>query len=720
MIKQSIAQKVRPEHLAKTACLYARTSTPGGVKRNVVGWRRQREEILVLAIELGWAKNNIILVDCDDAVSGSSTDKRYGYMEMLTAIAEGKVGAVFSLEAARLGRDSADWHYLIKACDLNGTLIIDPDGVYDASDSNDSTLMKVKALMSEMELRLITNRLQGAKLELAKKGQLRFCCCTGFAYDKDGKLVLAPDESVQEAVRLFFSLFYKIGTAHGVVKYFAKNKLNFPVLVRKGPRAGEYDWRPLSTTRALEVLHNPRYAGVYVYGCSTTRKKLVQVDGGMPQVKKHQVRLAREEWQFVKHDAHPAYITWSQYLETQERLSNNRNVPGEGRRGAARSGSALLQGIALCGKCGRRMRVNYNHDSPTNYYICDYQQSAFGKSGCQRIPGAAIEAAVVKTFLEALAPAQITVSLDSLERLEKDSGQRDLQWEVRSKRAVGAVAKAKERLLFIDYTNKPAFDCAQADLKESEEELQRLNCDYESTHKDQIQKVSPQEIRLVQRLAQDLPRVWAAPTTDFVTKKNLLRCLIKTVTITKDESRITVRILWRTLACTELVFDLPTRISQKRTPAVVIARIRELAGDHTNQQIADALNDAGLRNRQGGLFVKKRIKRLRERYRITVGMLDWRDQREDGTYGVRMISQLLELQEAVVRSYCRKGRFSATKDPTAGWSIRVSADEIEKLTGPVPRHSRARVSETLRAFITKQAEESIAKGNVVVPIGVAV
>src|SRR5262252_3454647 len=137
MVEHNNALKVQPEHTGKLAFIYVRQSTQYGVEHNIVGGRRQREEVEALALRLGWSSEKIIIVDCDQAVSGSSTANRYGYVEMLHAITTGQVGAVFSLESTRLSRDSADWHYLIKACDLNGTLIIDPDGVYDASDSND-------------------------------------------------------------------------------------------------------------------------------------------------------------------------------------------------------------------------------------------------------------------------------------------------------------------------------------------------------------------------------------------------------------------------------------------------------------------------------------------------------------------------------------------------------------------------------------------------------
>jgi hypothetical protein len=296
---------------------------------------------------------------------------------------------------------------------------------------------------------------------------------------------------------------------------------------------------------------------------------------------------------------------------------------------------------------------------------------------------------------------------------------RNLQWEVRSKRAEVAVTRAKERLLFVDYTNKSAFDCAQEDLKKSEAELARLRRDYEATHDKPIKKLTAKEARLLQTLAKDLPRVWAAQTTNFVLKKNLLRCLINDVTLTRSDSRVSIRIRWKTMACTEMVVEMPVQVHPKRVATEVISLIKELARDHPNRQIAQALNEAGLRNSVGLLFTHKSVKRLRERYHITLRK-EWLAQREDGTYSVRMVAQLLELAPETVRLCCRQGRLPARRDPSLGWGVLISRDQIAKLTAPVRCQSRFRVRERLLSFLSKDAEAPRTKQDLAAPIGVAV
>lgn len=545
---------------------------------------------------------------------------------------------------------------------------------------------------------------------MARKGDLRLFIPIGFVYDEYGKLALETNPAVGDAVRLFFDIFNKIGTALGVARYFRQNNLKFPTLVRGGPRVGEYDWVPLSESRARGILQNPMFAGVYVYGRWKTKKKLVEAPGGMPRVKKFQVKLPREDWQVVIYDHHPGYITWEQFLGNQERISHNRSLPSEKTRGAARAGSALLQGIALCGKCGFRMSIYYSSGRPGAYYDCRAHLVHFGGEKCQMIPGESIDVAVVKLFLAAVAPAQITFSLSACKSVDDQTRLEELQFEARLKRANIAVTRAKERLLYIDYTNRSALNCAQEDLKKSEDELGRIKLDQIDTHKNQIPKLGPKELGLVKALTQELPRIWAAPTTDFVTKKKLIRCLINEVTLTRHESKVRVAIRWKTLACTEIDVELPVPGAKARTRAEIIELIKELARDHSNKQIADALNEAGIRNGRGGAFTKKRVKRLRVRYRIRFRDLDWPEPPEGGCYGAPELAEMLGVTNKTILNWIGKGRLNATRDGSE-WEIALRPGELEKLHAFVRRNIDSRPSQIPPEAITKYQSGFLGDGN---------
>lgn len=689
MSLEDALRKITPEHTGKIGYIYCRTSTPRGVKVNTVGKQRQ-SDVDKLALQLGWPKENIRIVDEDHARSGSTTDGRYGYIDMLNDVIEGRVGAVFSLETARVGRDTADWHILIKMCGITETLVIDPDGIYDANDGNDLMIMSVKALMVATELRWITNRLIGAKRVLAKKGELRFFLPVGFVYDENKKVILDTAEGIEEIVRLVFTLFKKLGSAHAVVKYFKENNLKFPTPIRGGPRAGDYEWRPIRHSRVVALLHNPVYAGAYVYGRSKAKQKVVRNDGTAPVVKKYQQKLKREEWEVILYDVHPGYITWAEFLENEQRLKENQNRPREGFRGAVRSGSALLQGMLFCGKCGQSMRATYTNNPGIPFYICNRAQTEFNEKICQSMTGDRIDLAVEQLFLEALQPAHIEMSLVTLEDVEEQRQKNDRQLALLIKKAEDAATEAKERFFAIDPKNKHVFACAEEDLEKKRSEVTRLRREQAEKRSFTLESLTIEERQQVLMLTQDLPQIWRAPTTDMVTRKNLLRCLIKDVTITRDGLVASVGVRWRTGACTVLTVELPGRSSRHRLPARVLEFIKKLAAEkYTNRQIGDALNKAEILNGRGKPFTKKGVKRVREKYGIKKHPLDCSpDQRDDGRYNINAVARMLDVHTNTVERWCREGRMDGVKGgPGKGWWIKTTLEELEEFRSSIRRRS---------------------------------
>jgi len=688
---QNAASKVRKEHLDKLACIYVRQSTAGGVKKNVVGGRRQREDVIKLALQLGWPEANIKVIDADQAMTGSSTHGRYGYQDMLNLITKECVGAVFSLESSRMARDSTDWHALIKICHLTGTLVIDPDGVYDASDSNDSTLMKLKALLVEMELRLIYQRIAGARRDLAEKGLLRSSEPIGYVYGDNGKLILDPNEQVRDAVRLVFTTFARVRSSAGVAKYFVREKIKFPSLIRSGPKRGEYKWVRLKLNRARSVLGNPAYAGTYVYGRSVTKRKVILDKAGVPQVQKYSVRLPREAWSIVIHDAHESYITWSQYLENQERIRHNGSLTSGTGNCAPRVGVGLLQGIAVCGKCGRRMIVIYPHGKRSSYYLCRYENQGTGRDHCQALPSAAIDTGVEKLFLQAVEPAELKISFEAVEHVEEQLRQRDQLWAIQLKRAKSLVQQTKDRLLAVDFNNKYAFDCVQEELKRNEEELLNLNRQHIDIGATALQNLTPDERQSIEKSTKNLPLLWAASTTDMVAKKNLLRCLVQDVTIRREGQTVHIAVRWKTRANTRLTVSLPKRGDNVRIPTSIIEFIAKLAPDHNNTQIANELNESSFVIERGP-FCGKWVGRLRRIHRLApyhYGSYPLR--RKDGRYQLAAVVKMLKVDKSTVTLWCRNGRLDAVHEVGSKlWWIRLDPEQLAQFKETIRRSNRFR------------------------------
>lgn len=338
--------KIQPPHREKKAYVYLRQSTMGQVRHHQESTERQYA-LKDKALELGWSPGMIHLLDWDLGISGTQSHIREDFKTLVADVSMNKVGAVFALEASRLSRSNADWHRLIELCALTGTLIIDEDGCYDPADFNDALLLGLKATMSQAELHFIRGGLQGGKLNKAKKGLLRFPLPVGFCYDDEGTIILDPDEEVRSVVRLIFSIFQEKGTAYGVVRAFASLNLKFPKRAYGGAWDGKLIWGYLTHERVLNILKNPSYAGVYVFG----RYRYIKNISPNGQIKAKMIRMPMPEWTVKIMDHHEGYISWENFLNHQVILRKNQTNGEEMLLAqAAREGKALLQGLLICWK----------------------------------------------------------------------------------------------------------------------------------------------------------------------------------------------------------------------------------------------------------------------------------------------------------------------------------------------------------------------------------
>ncbi|MBV9001283.1 MAG: recombinase family protein, partial [Solirubrobacterales bacterium] len=419
MIAETIAQKVTAAHLTRTAYLYVRQSTLRQVHTNTESAERQYA-LRQRAVALGWPSEQIIVIDSDQGQSGASASDREGFQRLVADDGLGKAGVVLGLEVSRLARNNADWHRLLEISALSGTLICDEDGLYDPADFNDRLLLGLKGTMSEAELHFIRARLQGGILSKARRGELPMPLPVGLVCDPADKVVLDPDTSVQQAIRYLFAMFERTGSARAVVQTFDREGLLFPARMRSGERKGELVWSPLRHWRVLKTLHNPRYAGAFAYGQRRTRKT---PDG---RITSHQV--PREQWTALICDAHPGYITFEQFEHNLRTLHTNATALGTDRAGGpAREGRALLQGLAICGRCGHRMTVRYHvrHGHQVPDYQCVSETIQAGAKRCLVIPGAGVDDAISRVLLDTVTPLALEVALNVQAELEARADEAD-------------------------------------------------------------------------------------------------------------------------------------------------------------------------------------------------------------------------------------------------------------------------------------------------------
>ena len=686
MLFATTPSKIRPAHLERQAFIYVRQSTLFQVREHTASTARQYD-LAQRARDLGWPRAHLIIIDQDQGHSGASTAGRDGFQALIAEVGLGHAGAVLSLEVSRLARSSSDWYRLLEICALTDTLVIDEEGVYDPGQYNDRLLLGFKGTMSEAELHWLRNRLLGGKLEKAQHGALRFRPPAGFVFDPTGQVVLDPDEEVQQAVRLLFTLFAPSGSALAVVKQFAAPHLRFPTRGWGKRQGNELVWGLLTHPRVLEVLHNPAYAGTYVYGRTQTRTRVLP--GEAPRVKGRTRLVARQDWPIVLHDQHPAYLTWEQFLRHQQQLDDNRTVRPEDRPGAVREGAALLQGLVLCGQCGRRMRVRYLEDGTIPSYDWNAFQVRQAGPTCQSLRGDGVDAAVARVFLDAMQPAQLAISLATLEQVEAQARQSERQWHLRLERAQYEADLARRRFLAGDPENRLVARTLERDWNEKLAALATLEREQAALPPLTARLVSPEERERIVALAQDVPAVWAAATTSHTERKQLLRCLIKDVTLTKRATTIAVAIRWQTEACTLLDLPRPARsCDRRRTAPAIVARIRGLAPHHTDSERAALLNQAGATPGLGGTFTAAKVAWIRSAYTILSGCPEApgacrAGQRGDGRYSAQAAAQLLHVDVSTIADWCCTGRLEyVQKTPHSPRWITLTPASLAALRKP--------------------------------------
>jgi DNA invertase Pin-like site-specific DNA recombinase len=608
-MSQATASKVTAGHLARTAYLYVRQSTLRQVLCNTESAERQYA-LRQRAVALGWPGEQITVIDCDQGQSGASAADREGFQQLVAEVGLGKAGIVLGLEVSRLARNNADWHRLLEICALSDTLICDEDGLYDPADFNDRLLLGLKGTMSEAELHFIRARLQGGILSKARRGELPVPLPVGLVYDGADNVVLDPDTAVQRALRHLFATFQRTGSARAVVQAFRRESLLFPARVRSGPRKGELAWMPLRHWRVLRTLHNPRYAGAFVYGRRRARKT---ADGTTVQ------ELPREQWTSLIVDAHPGYISFEQYEHNERLLATNAQAHGPDRAaGPAREGPALLQGLAVCGRCGRRMTVRYHarRGAQVPDYQCVGECIEAGAPRCLVVPGQGVDVAIGQLLLDTLTPLALEVALTVQAELEARADEADQLRRSHVERARQRAELARRRYLAVDPDNRLVADSLEADWNDALRALRAAQDDYERATAAANATLDDERKQRIRALAADFPALWNDPATPQRERKRIARLLIEDVTLAKTD-RIHLNVRLRGGQTHSLTIPIPPNSWQARqTDADALALLDRLLDHHTDAESAEQLNQAGHTSGMNKPFTARIVLGLRRAHQL--------------------------------------------------------------------------------------------------------
>jgi len=319
-----------------------------------------------------------------------------------------------------------------------GALTGDADGLYHPGHFNDRLLLGLKGTMSEAELHVLRARLDGGIRNKAQRGELRRGLPVGFVWgEDDGEVRFDPDEAVSRAIRSVFERFAEFGSARQVWLWFRGQQLPFP---HRRFAGADIQWVTPTYTAMHHVLTNPVYGGAYAYG-KTRRERYLDDAGKLRRRVRH---LPREQWSVLIPEHHPGFIDWTTYLDNQARLGSNTRPQPHTAGGAVREGAAVLQGLACCGRCGRRLRTAYQGRTSSARYYCSAGRLVNGRgSFCLSFGGRRIEQAVVEAFLAALTPAGMDAAVLAAEQLEHDFDASLGSWRLEVERARYEAARAE-------------------------------------------------------------------------------------------------------------------------------------------------------------------------------------------------------------------------------------------------------------------------------------
>jgi DNA invertase Pin-like site-specific DNA recombinase len=660
--------KITPEHLARAAVVYVRQSTMNQVAEHTESQRRQYA-LEQNARAMGFV--DVKIIDDDLGRSGSGLVERPGFQRLVASVCSGDIGAVFCIEASRLARNGRDWHHLIDLCALVGTLVIDPDGVYEPRHSNDRLLLGLKGTMSEYELSLLRQRGIAARDSKAQRGELRFGLPPGYVWNELGKIEIDPDERVADAIALVFRKFRELGSVRQVMLWAREHQVQVPVM-QQGPRGPEVAWRTPQYHNVLGILQHAIYTGAYVFGRKGSRTMIV--DGRARKSSGH--RKPIEKWNVLIRDHHPSYVSWDEFQQNQTMISENAHMKKRAARKSGRGGRALLTGLLRCGRCGRMLRIFYGSRSgQAHRYLCRGDEMRIADK-CIGIGGVKFDRAVAEEIVRALEPYAIEAAIEAerCSTTEKNDQlaayQRELeeaQYEVRIAARRHAAVDPDKRLVARELEAR--WESALQRAREIETRIDDLRAALASS--------PPIDRESLLALAADLPTVWNSPKADHRTKQRIVRALIREVVVDVDETHnLAIGVIhWAGGRHT------PIRIKRRKSPyptdlaPTAVDALRKLGGRWPDRDLAVTLNRMRCKTPDGGTWTVVRVRELRERLSI-----DEYDPLKNPRTTISVDEAAIRLSICVgsVHKLIRDGALPASQAlPCAPWEIPIAALQTE-------------------------------------------
>ncbi len=678
----SNTRKITNHHLDRLAYVYVRQSSPGQVAGHAEGRLRQYQ-LQDLAEKFGWPKSKIKIVDTDQGKSGANPDSRVGFRDLITAVARGEVGIILALEASRLARNSPDWHNMIYMCRWSTTLIADETTIYDPTDQSDRMILGIRGQMAEMELENSIDRMVKARWNKAARGEFLTVPPAGYDIDELGRFVKSRDETVRHAIETIFLKFDELGTVRQVFNWWREKGLKFPIR-RKIRHNQSVQWVGVQYSSFLRVLHHPIYAGIYAFGRTKSEKVLDTAGSGKIKTKIGK----RDQCEIFIMDHHDAYISYEKFLDIQNRIKGNgtMNKTPDVQSGAAREGACLLQGIALCGKCGRSLKVSYGgHKSRIARRIYQYRcfgsRHEIGGSDCQVIGGKRVDAVVVAAFIEVTQPAAEEVVKAAIDLANDKNSSLIKYWELQIEKASYEAQRAFRQYDGVEPENRLVARTLEKIWEEKISELEQIKIKAKEAAP-KVTTLTDSDVDRIRKLSRNLGKIWGAETTTNVDRKRLLRTVIEEVQLNTSETSYAVKIIWKGGAITEKSVPRLKSGNVNATSEDDIELIRKLATEFDDAQIARTLSKQGRKSGRGNPYTKSSVMSIRGKHQIPACKPKQEKDPVAGPFTADEAAKELSVGMSTVQRWLKEGLIVGKQlTPGAPWQIILDTETRNRLTG---------------------------------------
>jgi DNA invertase Pin-like site-specific DNA recombinase/transposase/uncharacterized protein YndB with AHSA1/START domain len=693
------SSKIKPNHTQRAAIIYIRQSSPAQVENHRESTARQYA-LVEKACQLGWAQEQVTVIDEDLGLSGSGWAERAGFARLTADVALGRVGIVLGLEVSRLARNNADWYRLFDLCGVTDTLVGDGDGVYHPALFNDRLILGLKGIMAEAELHVLRARLEGGIRNKAARGELRRGLPVGFVWgEADGEVRFHPDASVVHTLRTVFSKFTELGSVRKVWLWFRSEGLSFPM---RQHMKSQIRWIAPTYTAIHNVLTHPVYAGAYIYG-RCRHERYVDEQGRLRRRSRH---LPMAEWSVLLRDHHPGYIDWATFQANQARIDTNIRPQPHQAGGAVREGAALLQGLATCGKCGRRLHTHYTGRNASPGYHCSGRNIVEGRGVyCLNVGGVQIDQAVVEAFLKALTPAAWEATELAAQQLEAGHDAALAQWRLAVERARYEAERAERQYRAVEPENRLVARGLETEWEKRLRDLALAEAELQRREQQRPRTLSPEEKKKLHSLGSDLRQVWTAPTTTDRDRKELLRALLEEVmvTVNKPERSAHLTLRWRGGALTEIDLSLP-RMKPRglHTGEDTISLLRRLAVHYPDDVIAGILNRQGRRTASGERFTANHVGSLR-RYRQIPRYEPPTESPTAERATIRKAAQILGVYTSTIHRWLNDGFIAGEQvTPGAPWQIPITDELRARFVEQAPPGYLPMLEATMKLGVSRQ------------------